>query len=104
MARKRKSIESSHWSKNSWTSTSLAKETNSFSFVSPTHSFTYNLESSNPNHEHSMVQKICRESGSSGTSKYDAILSNINKIIISRINIYIKQEKYFIVYPIIFNI
>lgn len=73
MARKRKSIESSHWSKNSWTSTSLAKETNSFSFVSPTHSFTYNLESSNPNHEHSMVQKICKESGSSRTSMANVV-------------------------------
>lgn len=37
-------------------------------------------------------------------SMLHVILSNINKIIISRINIYIKQEKYFIVYPIIFNI
>lgn len=75
-------------------STSLAKQSNSYSFVSPTHSFTYNLENSNPkyNHEHSMVQKICRDNGSSGTSKYK-LLFKLNYYIITKIEIIVKLRK-----------
>nr|XP_033183243.1 protein yellow-like isoform X1 [Bombus vancouverensis nearcticus]XP_033183244.1 protein yellow-like isoform X1 [Bombus vancouverensis nearcticus]XP_033193098.1 protein yellow-like isoform X1 [Bombus vancouverensis nearcticus]XP_033193100.1 protein yellow-like isoform X1 [Bombus vancouverensis nearcticus] len=72
MTRKRRSIESEvgtrGWSKNSWTSTNLIKQSNSYAYVSPTHSFGYSWDSPNSKYYHGCFgQKLPKVRDTSGT-------------------------------------